>query len=371
MSTKNSKGSAAFISSLTLAVALAICGSSTVQADDGDFNIDIAPFSGGSLSGQSEQVTPGMSAPGPLMVPKPHAPVYQPLSAESTDSASFFADHRAEMKREAEKAKKERAARKAAEELAALEEEEEEDAELTDEERAAKHRDEKRDKEIDKATEEADGKEFEWDKSPKLESDDPHHFLRKAQFYVKHEQYKQALHEINNALTLQPNLWEAHHLGARILHLQGREKEAIVRYRQYLDVCPDDISANINLGGLLRKAGNLIDAEKYCKKAVAINFYSCEAHYALSKVYFDKGDQSAAFSELTKCMVMDKNNAGVHNDIGVIYQKRGYLEEAQEEYIKALRLEPANKTYLRNLELLRERMKGQQPVKHTNAADLL
>lgn len=364
MSTKHSKD---FVASLTLAVALAICGAASAQADD--YNIDIAPFTGG-LSTQGDHVSPHSMSPLPI-APKPKAPVYEPLTTETTDSADFFADHRTEMKREREKAKKEKAAKKAAEEKAAQEEEEESLSELTDEERAAKVREKQEDEEIDKATEEADGKEFEWDKSPKLESDDPHHFLKKANFYIKHEQFKQALMEINNALILQPNCWEAHHLGARIYQLQGREKEAIARYEYYLDVCPDDISANINLSTLMRKTGNLIGAEKYAKKAVAINFYSCEAHYVWAKVLFDKGDQAGALSQLNVCMKMNPNNPSVHNDLGVLYQKRGYLEEAQEEYIKALKLEPANKTFLKNLELLRDRLKGQEPVKNTNASDLL
>lgn len=365
MSTKNSTG---FVASLTLAVAVAVCGASSAKADD--FNIDIAPFTGGLSAGQTESVSPSSMSPIP-MAPKVKAPVYEPLTTETSDSASFFADHRAEMKREREKAKKEKAEKKAKEEKEAQEEEEESAAELTDEERAIKAREAKHDEEIEKATEEADGKEFEWDKSPKLESDDPHHFLKKAKFYVKHEQYKQALEELNNALTLQPNCWEAHHIGAQILHLQGREKEAIARYQYYLDVCPNDIAANINLGNLLRRAGKLTEAEKYCKKAIDIDFYSCDAHYSMSKVLFDKGDQAGAQSQLNICMKMNPNNPSVHNDLGVLYQKRGYLEEAQEEFVKALKLEPANKTFLKNLELLRERLKEQQPIKNTNASDLL
>src|SRR5262249_33691166 len=154
-----------------------------------------------------------------------------------------------------------------------------------------------------------------------------------------------------------------------VYQLQGRDDEAIERFKHYLSICPDDINANINLGGLLRRKGKLADAEKYCRKAGDINFYNLEAHYNLSNVLFDKGDQAPALAQLKICMTMDSNNAYVHNNLGVLYQKRNYLEEAQEEFIKALKLEPANKTFLKNLELLKERRAGQQPVKNTNAAD--
>jgi Flp pilus assembly protein TadD len=173
------------------------------------------------------------------------------------------------------------------------------------------------------------------------------------------------------ALILQPKCWEAHYLGAHIYHLQGRDDEAIERYKHYLTICPEDINANMHLGGLLRKRSAFAEAEKYCRKAVAINFYSWEAHYNLSNVLFDKGDQVGALAQLKICMTLNPNSAQVHNNIGVLYQKRGYLEEAHEEFIRALKLEPANKTFLKNLTLLRERLQTQPKIKDANAADML
>jgi Flp pilus assembly protein TadD len=41
----------------------------------------------------------------------------------------------------------------------------------------------------------------------------------------------------------------------------------------------------------------------------------------------------------------------------VIYQKRGYFEEAEEEFLRALTLEPANKSFERNLASVRALMK--------------
>jgi Flp pilus assembly protein TadD len=45
----------------------------------------------------------------------------------------------------------------------------------------------------------------------------------------------------------------------------------------------------------------------------------------------------------------------------VIYLKRNYLEEAEEEFTKALNFEPANKSFASNLGLVRsKRRKGVQ-----------
>jgi Flp pilus assembly protein TadD len=45
----------------------------------------------------------------------------------------------------------------------------------------------------------------------------------------------------------------------------------------------------------------------------------------------------------------------VHNNLGVIYLKRNYLEEAEEEFTRATNLEPANKAFSSNLMLVRTR----------------
>ncbi|HEY9713811.1 MAG TPA: tetratricopeptide repeat protein, partial [Chroococcales cyanobacterium] len=57
--------------------------------------------------------------------------------------------------------------------------------------------------------------------------------------------------------------------------------------------------------------------------------------------------------EFRVCAKQAPNNANVHNNIGVIYQRREYYEEAEEEFLRALKLQPSNRTFEENLSSVR------------------
>ncbi|MBS1992022.1 MAG: tetratricopeptide repeat protein [Cyanobacteria bacterium SZAS LIN-3] len=191
---------------------------------------------------------------------------------------------------------------------------------------------------------------------------DPEPHLLKARALQKQGQYKPALVEINQALHLKPQYWEAHYQGALILQTMGRDKEAIDQYRYLVGVRPDYIEAHINLGVLLTREGEYGEAEKEYKKAIELNFYSLSAHYNMANLYIKQERLKEALDELKICVKFKPTNAWVHNNLGVIYQKRNYLEEAEEEFLKALHLEPANKSFEANLYLVRSQLK-KKPVR--------
>jgi len=60
-------------------------------------------------------------------------------------------------------------------------------------------------------------------------------------------------------------------------------------------------------------------------------------------------------------MKMDPNNGWVRNNIGVIYLKRNYLEEAEEEFKTAVNMAPWNKMFTENLTLARTMRAKKKP----------
>lgn len=206
------------------------------------------------------------------------------------------------------------------------------------------------------------GKEFELpEKRPEALSHDPRRHYQMAKDLIAQKQYKAALHEVNKALILNPQYWDAMYVGCLSLQLQGRNDEAIRKYRKLTKFKPDMIEAHMNLGVLLKQAGELDEAEAEYKKAIELNFYKVDPHYNLANLLVEKGDLEGALKELKACVKLSPHNAWVHNNIGVIYQKRNYLEEAEEEFKKAITIEPANKTFVQNLNSVRSLMK-KKPV---------
>jgi Flp pilus assembly protein TadD, contains TPR repeats len=65
-----------------------------------------------------------------------------------------------------------------------------------------------------------------------------------------------------------------------------------------------------------------------------------------------------AVRELRICVKLSPTNAAVHNNLGVIFFSQNYLEEAEKEFKQASDLDPANKTFLRNLQSVRTASKA-------------
>lgn len=206
------------------------------------------------------------------------------------------------------------------------------------------------------------GKEFELpEKRSEALSHDPRRHYIMAKDLIAQKQYKAALHEVNKALSLNPQYWDAMYVGCLSLQLQGRNDEAIRKYRKLTKFKPEMIEAHMNLGVLLKQSGELDEAESEYKKAIDLNYYKVDPHYNLANLLVEKGDLEGALKELKSCEKLSPHNAWVHNNIGVIYQKRNYLEEAEEEFKKALKIEPANKTFVQNINSVRALMK-KKPV---------
>lgn len=185
-----------------------------------------------------------------------------------------------------------------------------------------------------------------------------HYLLAKDLLAMK--QYKACLTEVNKALALNPHYWDAMYVGCLSLQLQERNEEAIRKYRRLVKFKPDMTEAHINLGVLLKKTGELNEAESEYRKAIEINFYKVDPHYNLANLLIEKGDLEGALGELKACVKLSPRNAWVHNNLGVIYQKRNYLEEAAEEFKQALKLEPANRTFEHNLNSVQQLMKKKE-----------
>jgi Flp pilus assembly protein TadD len=194
-----------------------------------------------------------------------------------------------------------------------------------------------------------------------IESDPELHYKLAKQLVAK-KKLPEALQEINKCLQLNKDYWDARYLGAYIYQLQDRVPESIHRYQDYVKHKPDDLQAHINLGVMLRKAGQDAEAEDQYRKAIDIKFYSLEAHYNLANVLIGEEKFEDALKELRVCLKIAPANAWVHNNLGVIYQKRNYLEEAADEFLRALNLEPANKVFEKNLAMVRQQLK-KKPVK--------
>lgn len=63
----------------------------------------------------------------------------------------------------------------------------------------------------------------------------------------------------------------------------------------------------------------------------------------------NEGKHSDAISLLEKLVATDPNNALAHNDLGVLYQQAGEPQKSRHHHEEAVKIQPANKIFQKNL----------------------
>jgi adenylate cyclase len=82
------------------------------------------------------------------------------------------------------------------------------------------------------------------------------------------ERYPEAMAEFDQAIALDPNLFEAHYFYARACFAQGKLDEAARLFQRAADVKPDDYQALLVLPGVLRSLGREQDMEAAAREGV-------------------------------------------------------------------------------------------------------
>lgn len=76
---------------------------------------------------------------------------------------------------------------------------------------------------------------------------------------------------------------------------------------------------------------------------------SSDELYKESTILANTGKISEAIQLLERVVVQDARNALAHNDLGVLYQKSGELQKSRHHHEEAVRLQPANNIFQKNL----------------------
>jgi tetratricopeptide (TPR) repeat protein len=84
----------------------------------------------------------------------------------------------------------------------------------------------------------------------------------------------------------------------------------------------------------------------------AIIYYNLGALEEIGDKGRYSGDLNQAIAQYLKCLQLDGNYLSARINLGIIYQKLGYLDMAREQYQKVLQKDPQQKTALFNLAIV-------------------
>jgi len=145
------------------------------------------------------------------------------------------------------------------------------------------------------------------------------------------------------AVQIEPTLGPAHGgLGYALLR-QGKLEEALACYRQAIEIEHADGPAHVAIGDLFRANGRKTEAEDFYQEAIRINPNEAGAYNALARLRDEQGRLAEASNLYRKVIELTPNPSASHyiNPGWAAYRQRR-LDEAKTYYQKALLIEPDN-----------------------------
>lgn len=140
-----------------------------------------------------------------------------------------------------------------------------------------------------------------------------------------------AYQEVEQALTLNPQMHEAWHVKGLLLHHAfRRQDEALNAYLKSLELKPDFSEARTNLGNLYVDLKRYDDAIAQYDKALNDVLYGAPfiAHGNLGWAYYKKGDLAQALDHLKASVTINPKYCLGHLKLGQLYDEQQNVEES-------------------------------------------
>ena len=134
----------------------------------------------------------------------------------------------------------------------------------------------------------------------------------------------------------------------------GQLGEAILHYREALELVPSQLSVHRDLAGAYWKKRRYAEAEPHYKVVVKNDATDVQAIYRLGLISLMKEDYLEAVSLFKKVIAIEAMHVRAYGALGVAYQELGNIPEAIGIFERVLALEPGNKVAIDKLRELHE-----------------
>ena len=159
-----------------------------------------------------------------------------------------------------------------------------------------------------------------------------------------------AIRELKEAIKLNPDSAEAHHMLGRIYFIQQRRELAEIELQEASKHNPDNplahqllcaLYAQKMLGDELCPNSEIIESGILaCKQAISSKPEEARSHFTLSILYLARGSNDLALFEGKEAIKYSPNNSIFHTLIGILYINNGEYEMAENYFRKAITNDP-------------------------------
>jgi non-specific serine/threonine protein kinase len=190
------------------------------------------------------------------------------------------------------------------------------------------------------------------------------------------DNYDKSEKAFNNALNLNPHLFEAYYFNARIKFAQGKITNAMFLYEKACQVQPDDYQAPYFLATIYISKGRESDAEIIFKKCISnagkqlhINPTNVRALYMGAAALVHVGDKKRGLDWAEQALNMDPNEPATFYNVSCTFTAAGNIQKGLEYLDKAVDAGFARKdwiTYDSDLDPLRNHKKFESILNKLN-----
>lgn len=165
-------------------------------------------------------------------------------------------------------------------------------------------------------------------------------YILLGDLFRKKKQYTKAFSAYHQAISLQkklPTVW----MKVASLHKQlGADSQAIDAYQKIVAIKPTEAEAYDNLAKLTFKNNQLVKAEEWARQAILLAPHKLIFRQTLAWIYQAQGKFQEALNLIKQFVGQEDNNAEVHYQLGLIYQKLEQQEKAKFFLRRAIRINP-------------------------------
>lgn len=146
------------------------------------------------------------------------------------------------------------------------------------------------------------------------------------------------------AISLNPNLWEAHYNLAHSFVKLNQFTDAILHYQEVLRIEADHPTSALNLGLLFIQEQDYARAIHYLTAASRFNPENLDTVHQLGNAYLNTGNLAQAKTYYQKALALNPAFAEVHHNLAIVYLREARKNEALLHFKETLILNPQNDT---------------------------
>jgi len=167
-------------------------------------------------------------------------------------------------------------------------------------------------------------------------------YVNRAYAYNNQQQYDLAIHDLDDAITLNPRNSHAFNNRAWAFKEKGDYDRAVRDYGEALRVEPKNNIARVNLAEAYRDKGDYDQAIRICEDALQQEPTNAYVFSVRARAYVGKGDRDRAVRDFDEAIRINPKNADFFTGRGDLFRERGDNDRAIRDYDEAVRVNPKN-----------------------------